>query len=138
MDHTGQGAHAMRIISGQPVTVNGAAISGRPGDPGHEAPEPSANRSAPPGRRGQVRVERGAKRVRAYLGGAVVVDSLAPLLVWEAPYYPTYYFPESDVHAELVDDGRADLHSPSRGDARTLSVLAGGSRAPGAAARYED
>jgi uncharacterized protein (DUF427 family) len=128
----------MRIISGQQVSVSGAAVSGRSNDPGHEAPEPSANRSAPPGPRGQVRVERGAKRVRAYLGGAVVVDSISPLLVWEVPYYPTYYFSESDVRADLVSDGSVDLHSPSRGDAKTLSVLAGGSRADGAAARYED
>jgi uncharacterized protein (DUF427 family) len=128
----------MRIISSQAVTVKDGSTVKRSGDPRPEAPEPSTNGSAPPGRRGQVRVERGAKRVRAYLGGAVVVDSIAPLLVWEVPYYPTYYFPESDVSADLVADGDADLRSPSRGDARTLSVLAGGSRALGAAALYED
>src|ERR1700688_2923357 len=138
MDYTVQGANDMRIISGQPVTVNGAATSGRLDDSGHEAPEPSANRSAPPRPRGQVRVERGAKRIRAYLGGAVVVDSISPLLVWEVPYYPTYYFSERDVRADLVAEGSADLHSPSRGDATTLSVLAGGSPAAGGAARYED
>jgi uncharacterized protein (DUF427 family) len=58
--------------------------------------------------------------------------------VWEVPYYPTYYFPETDVRADLAADDGADLHSPSRGDAKTLSVLAGGSRALGAAALYED
>jgi uncharacterized protein (DUF427 family) len=127
----------MRIISSQPV-AEGKSTGKRSGQPRPEEPEPSTNGSASPGRRGQVRVEQGAKRVRAYLGGAVVVDSIAPLLVWEAPYYPTYYFPESDVRADLVADGDADLHSPSRGDAKTLSVLAGGSRAVGAAALYED
>lgn len=35
--------------------------------------------------RGRVRIEPGAKRVRAYLGGEVVVDTTRPLLVWEAP-----------------------------------------------------
>jgi uncharacterized protein (DUF427 family) len=88
--------------------------------------------------RGRVRVERGAKRVRSYLGGEVVVDSISPLLVWEVPYYPTYYFPESDVRAQLLADGAADLHSPSRGDAKTLSVIAGDSCASAAAARYEE
>ena len=106
--------------------------------PQAEKREPRPNGGAPPVRRGQVRVERGAKRVRAYLGGAVAVDSIAPLLVWEVPYYPTYFFPERDVRAELVAEGAMDLHSPSRGDAKTLSVVAGGSRAAGAAARYED
>jgi uncharacterized protein (DUF427 family) len=128
----------MRINSSQAVAAKDGSTRKRSGDPRPEAPEPTTNGSAPPERRGQVRVEHGAKRVRAYLGGAVVVDSIAPLLVWEAPYYPTYYFPESDVRADLVADGGGDLHSPSRGDARTLSVLAGGSRALGAAARYED
>jgi uncharacterized protein (DUF427 family) len=65
-----------------------------------------------------VRVERGAKRVRAYLGGELVVDSSSPLLVWEVPYYPTYYFPEPHIRAELVDEGGEQLHSPSRGDAK--------------------
>ncbi len=33
--------------------------------------------------RGRVRVERGSKRVRAYLAGRLVADTVAPLLVWE-------------------------------------------------------
>lgn len=127
----------MRIISSEAVAVKGGPRKPS-GDPRREAPEPATDGIASSRQRGQVRVERGAKRVRAYLGGAVVVDSIAPLLVWEVPYYPTYYFPEDDVHAELVADLGADLHSPSRGDAKTLSVLAGGSRALGAAARFED
>jgi uncharacterized protein (DUF427 family) len=128
----------MRIISSQATAVHGGSTREHSGDPTPEAREPSTDGSAPPALRGQVRVERGAKRIRAYLGGAVVVDSIAPLLVWEVPYYPTYYFAEGDVRADLVADGGLDLHSPSRGDANTLSVLAGGSRALGAAARYED
>ena len=47
--------------------------------------------------RGRVRVEQGAKRVRAYLGGELVADTTRPLLVWEVPYYPTYYLPTADV-----------------------------------------
>jgi hypothetical protein len=49
-----------------------------------------------------VRIERGAKRVRAYLGGEVVADTTEPVLVWEAPYYPTYYFPVADVRAAVI------------------------------------
>ncbi len=127
----------MRIISSQAVAVKAGSATRHSADPRPEAPEPGANGSAPQRRRGPVRVERGAKRVRAYLGGVIVVDSITPLLVWEVPYYPTYYFPDSDVRADLVADG-GNLHSPSRGDAKTLSVLAGGSRAVGAAARYVD
>ena len=33
----------------------------------------------------RVRIESGAKRVRAYLGAEVVVDTTRPVLVWEVP-----------------------------------------------------
>ena len=88
-------------------------------------------------RRGRIRLEPGAKRVRAFLGGEVVTDTARPVLVWEVPYYPTYYVPLADVRAELRPDGDA-VHSPSRGDARRFTVRAGGREAPGAALRYED
>jgi uncharacterized protein (DUF427 family) len=83
----------------------------------------------------QIRVERGAKRIRAFLGGHVVADTTAPLLVWEKPYYPAYYVPASDVRAELVPTG-ATGHDPGRGDGEVLDVRAGGTEAPGAARRY--
>ena len=87
--------------------------------------------------RGRVRLETGAKRVRTFLGGAVVADTARPVLVWEVPYYPTYYVPLADVRAELVADGTT-VHSPSRGDARAYTVRAGGREAAGAALRHED
>jgi uncharacterized protein (DUF427 family) len=89
-----------------------------------------------PAMRGPVRIETGHKRVRAYLGGEVVVDTTAPLLVWERPYYPTYYFPLTDVRAELLPaaDGAA-VRFPGRRDDRRLSVRAGGVVAEGAAVR---
>ena len=86
--------------------------------------------------RGRVRVELGAKRIRAFLGGELVADTTQPLLVWEKPYYPTYYFPVADVRAELRADGGV-VHSPSRGDGRSFTVVAGDNEALGAALRYE-
>ncbi len=85
-----------------------------------------------------IRIQPGAKRIRAYLGGEVVADTTHPLLVWEVPYYPTYYFPAGDVRGELLEPEDGVTHAPSRGDAKTFSVRAGGKRAVGAAARYED
>lgn len=82
--------------------------------------------------RGRVRVEPGAKRIRAYLGGRVVADTMHPLLVWEKPYYPAYYVPAEDVRAELVPTGEA-AHSPSRGDAEHADVRVGDTTAPGGA-----
>jgi uncharacterized protein (DUF427 family) len=87
--------------------------------------------------RGRVRVERGAKRIRAYLGGELVADTTNPLLVWEKPYYPTYYFPYADVRTDLLTPAGGIVHSPSRGDADAFTVRAGGREAAGAALRYE-
>ena len=88
--------------------------------------------------RGRVKVETGAKRVRAYLGGEPVADTTGPLLVWEKPYYPTYYFPVEDVRTELLEADGELVHSPSRGDGHTFTVRVGSREAPGAALRYED
>jgi uncharacterized protein (DUF427 family) len=51
------------------------------------------------------RVERSAKRVRAVLAGQVVADTTQARLVWEVPYYPTYYLPVEDVRTDLVPPG---------------------------------
>jgi uncharacterized protein (DUF427 family) len=87
--------------------------------------------------RGRVRVEPGARRVRAYLGGVLVADTTRPTLVWEKPYYPTYYLPVEDVRAALVPTGDT-RHSFSRGDATIYDVVVDGRTAPGAASRYLD
>lgn len=88
-------------------------------------------------RKTSLRIEESGKRVRAYLGGHLVADTTGPSLVWEIPYYPTYYFPEADVRAELVEDGPGK-RSPSRGDATAYTVKANGAEAPGAALRYTE
>jgi len=74
-----------------------------------------------------MRSEVSHKRVRVYAGGQLVADSKAPVLVWEIPYYPTYYLPEEDVRATLkaaADD--------------TYDVIIGDVRLPGAARRHID
>ncbi|HEX2397534.1 MAG TPA: DUF427 domain-containing protein [Solirubrobacteraceae bacterium] len=88
--------------------------------------------------RGRVRIEPGAKRIRAYLGGEVVVDTARPMLVWEVPYYPTYYFPAADVRTELLEADGGVAPSPSRGEGRAFTVAAGGREASRAAVLYED
>ena len=89
-------------------------------------------------RRRGIRMEPGTKRVRVYLGGEAVADTVRPTLVWEVPYYPAYYFPVADVRAELLEADGGVEHSPSRGDGLTFTVSAGGSTAARAALRYED
>ncbi|MEV6772765.1 DUF427 domain-containing protein [Nocardia sp. NPDC051030] len=86
---------------------------------------------------GRVRVEPCAKRVRVYLGGQLTADSATPRLVWEHPYYPTYYLPAADLRAKLEPSG-ATRHSRERGDGTEFDVVADGVVAPGAAVRYLD
>ena len=69
------------------------------------------------------------------LGQELVADTVHPLLVWEIPYYPTYYIPAADIRAELVPTGDV-AHSPSRGDAEVYDVKVARSTAPGGALRY--
>jgi Uncharacterized protein conserved in bacteria len=73
-------------------------------------------------RRGRVRVEPTAKRVRAYLHGRPVADSTRTLMVWEVPYYPTYYFPLDDVDRGLLTPTGRTVRSPSRGEAEVHAV----------------
>jgi uncharacterized protein (DUF427 family) len=83
----------------------------------------------------QGRIERGRKRVRAYLAGEIVADTTRPLLVWENPYYPQYYIPAGDVQAALVATGTTE-HAPGRGDGEILDVVVERAKAAGAARRY--
>ena len=87
--------------------------------------------------RGRVRVEQGAKRIRGFVGGELVVETFKPLLVWEKLHYPTYYFPLDDVRAELLTSEGRTSHSPSRGDAEVMTLAAGGVSRSGAALRYD-
>ena len=82
-----------------------------------------------------IRVEHSRKRIRILLAGELVADTTGALLVWEVPYYPTYYVPAADVNAKLIPAG-AD--SDARlGEAEVLTVaVPGGTTAEGAARRY--
>ncbi|MEV0622744.1 DUF427 domain-containing protein [Nonomuraea sp. NPDC050404] len=88
--------------------------------------------------RGRVRVEPAAKRVRTYLGGRVVADTTSALLVWEVPYYPTYYFPLNDVDEAALKATGATKRSPSRGEAVLYTVTSGTAEAADAALAYPD
>lgn len=85
----------------------------------------------------QARVEPSAKRVRVYLGGHLAADSLAPRLVWEHPYYPTYYLPAGDVRAKLEPTGRPH-DSAVFGPGLEFDVVVGDVVAQGAAVQYPD
>jgi uncharacterized protein (DUF427 family) len=84
----------------------------------------------------RIRIEPGPKRVRAYLGGEVVADTLEPRLVWEVPYYPAYYLPSGDVSQQLLVPSEHSRHSPRLGDARYFTVKTARAEAPDGAWHY--
>jgi len=69
--------------------------------------------------------------------GIIVADTGDPLLVWEKPYYPVYYFPVADVDSSLLVESGSS-RSPSRGPAIRYTIATGGRSAPGAAYRHPD
>jgi uncharacterized protein (DUF427 family) len=86
----------------------------------------------------EIRVEHSAKRVRTYLGGQLIADTSAPLLVWEKPYYPTYYLPLADVSADVLTEEDGTSQVDGFGEAHRYTVRGGGREAAGAAVRYPD
>jgi uncharacterized protein (DUF427 family) len=88
--------------------------------------------------RGRVRVEQGAKRIRAVFAGRIIADTVHPLLVWEVPYYPTYYLPRADVRLEFLAANGRTQHSPSRGDSQLSTIRVGERVAEDAAQEYAD
>jgi len=77
------------------------------------------------------------RRIRAVLGGEVVLDTLNARYVWEWPSYPQYYIPVADVSpGVLVDEDHVQkLHF---GTARQQGLRAGGVTRDRAARLYTD
>jgi uncharacterized protein (DUF427 family) len=82
------------------------------------------------------RIEPAPRRVRGYFGNMLVFDTTRARYVWEAPYYPQYYIPISDVRTEhLLDEDH-----PQRlqlGPARLHSLTSGGRTSKSAARVYD-
>ena len=53
------------------------------------------------------------KRVRAFLGGIAIADTMRARLVWEQPHYPVYYLPIADVRMALVPPDACKLFADS-------------------------
>jgi uncharacterized protein (DUF427 family) len=75
------------------------------------------------------------RRVRAFLGGTLVLDTTRALYVWEWPNYPQYYIPLADVNRAVLVDEEHPEHL-SRGTARRHGLRVGETARPGVAHVY--
>jgi uncharacterized protein (DUF427 family) len=77
-------------------------------------------------------VEPVPRRIRAFLGGEKVLDTIRALYVWEWPYYPQYYIPLADVRPDLlIPEGHSK--QTRRGKTEAHGLRAGQVARPGAA-----
>ena len=65
------------------------------------------------------------RRVRGYLNGVLVVDSLNALVMLEKGHLPVYYFPRADVASECLAFTDHHTYCPHKGDASYWTVSAG-------------
>jgi uncharacterized protein (DUF427 family) len=80
-------------------------------------------------------VEAVPRRIRAVLGGQVVLDTTSALYLWEWPFYPQFLIPAEDVEdAALIDEQSS--HRLSRGTVARVGLRGGGQERPGAGRRY--
>jgi uncharacterized protein (DUF427 family) len=82
-------------------------------------------------------VEPVARRVRAILGGQIVLDTTRAVYLWEWPFYPQFLIPAKDVDAVALIDEHS-THRVSRGTVAKVGLRAGGQERPGAGRRYTE
>jgi len=75
------------------------------------------------------------RRIRAFLGDELVLDSVRAMLLHESNLMVVLYLPREDVLATLTRSEHT-THCPFKGDASYWDVEAGGQRAPNAAWGY--
>jgi len=75
------------------------------------------------------------RRVRAELGGRVVLDTTHALYLWEWPPYPQFQIPVQDVDPPALVDEK-QTHRVSRGKVARVGLRAGGEAREGAGRRY--
>ena len=77
-------------------------------------------------------VEPAPRRIRAVLGGEVVLDTTGALYVWEWPNFPQYYIPSEDVRSGVLVGGDTTRQT-ARGPARLFGLRSGHDVGPAAA-----
>jgi uncharacterized protein (DUF427 family) len=87
-----------------------------------DPPTPATRRPvAEPG----VRLEPNDRRVRLFVDGVVVADTIRSRYLFETGHLPVYYFPKADVRFDLLERTDRTSHCPRKGDAEYWSIVVG-------------
>ncbi len=85
-----------------------------------------------------VRLEPCPKRVRAFAGGELVVDSNRVVMMLEARHLPVYYFPKQDVRMDLLTPALSTRPAGAKGPATVWTVKTGSATVGDAFFSYEE
>jgi len=85
-----------------------------------------------------VAIDEFPRRLRAYFGGEVILDTKQAVLLHETRHLPVYYVPLADVRHELLDATDHTTHCPYKGDASYWSVRVGDRVAENAVWNYPE
>ena len=84
----------------------------------------------------RVRTEPNHRRVRVFVGGVAVADSIRTLYLFETGHLPVYYFPREDVRLDLLEPTSHHTRCPWKGEASYYDVLVGDRRVQNAVWAY--
>jgi uncharacterized protein (DUF427 family) len=78
------------------------------------------------------------RRVRVVFGGATLADSKRAVLLREAKRLPIYYFPQQDVHMEIMQPSGRTAEDPYKGQVMYWTIRSDSKTAENAAWSYAD
>jgi uncharacterized protein (DUF427 family) len=90
-----------------------------------------------PGPDHPITIEADPRRIVVSVGGHVVADTRAGLILREARYPPVHYIPRLDVDLSLLERTEHRTWCPYKGDCSYFSILIGGERSRNAVWTYE-
>ena len=70
-----------------------------------------------------IRLEPNHRRVRAFVNGVVVADTIRSIYLFEPGHLPIYYLPKKDVRFDLLEHTDRASYCPLKGDAEYWSIV---------------
>ena len=70
-----------------------------------------------------IRLEPNHRRLRAFVNGVVIADTIHSVYLFEPNHLPVYYLPKHDVRFDLLEHTDRSSHCPLKGDAEYWSIV---------------